>query len=39
MLSGRGLLFTNTVNSAFRLQLFLAQLHIRAAVLNADTFL
>jgi len=36
LLKGKGLFFTNTIDSGYRLKLFLEQFHIRSAVLNAE---
>jgi ATP-dependent RNA helicase DDX56/DBP9 len=36
LLKGKGLFFVNTVDSGYRLKLFLEQFHIRSAVLNAE---
>jgi ATP-dependent RNA helicase DDX56/DBP9 len=35
-LKGKGLFFVNTIDSGYRLKLFLEQFHIRSAVLNAE---
>ena len=36
LLKGKGLFFVNTIDSGYRLKLFLEQFHIRSAVLNAE---
>jgi len=36
LLKGKGLFFVNSVNSAYKLKLFLEQFHISSAVLNAE---
>ena len=36
LLKGKGLFFVNSIDSGYRLKLFLEQFHIRSAVLNAE---
>jgi len=36
LLKGKGIFFVNTIDSGYRLKLFLEQFHIRSAVLNAE---